>query len=1440
MLEQTNITYPSKIQDLSFYILGNEENQIESVINISNKEITKNDKPFPNGIYDGHMGTTDYAWNCYTCGNQKTICPGHFGSCELKYPVKSPMFKDELLKWLKIICHQCGNVVVETKKNIKPLRRLMEFMRLTKQAKKCTHCGAPYIHVVKDKKRNLVFYKQIDDGKFIRREELFNHEIEKILSRITDETVMSMAKPLRSHPKKFIIRTIRVPPNTIRPDIRRLGSTRNANSDTTNILKTIIEINENLPDEIPEASQISQDLKDMYLNLDMAYHTMLRGGGSTEGVRMITNMGKPPTAIAEHFPKKTGRIRQHLMGKRVEYMIRSVITGDSRLKIHEVGIPRNCARNLEIPETVSERNIERLSIYYTNGIHKYPGCKRIIRKDTLRSYKIGFLSADYKLQIGDVVYRDMITGDYVAFNRQPSLLFSSIAGMRVVVMQTGDTLRINPSICNYYNADFDGDQMNSIVCQNIEARNECSTISKVSRWFISPQTQAPLCGAFMDALIGLSELTKDEVYFDKQHAMEMFADIEPKHIKSLNFNQKRFKSHELVSRLFPIINMINREPTMYKAEYAKFLKYNPADIKINIIRGEISSGVLDKATMGQNITNSAFHIIASEYGADYALECIYNFQQIVHKFLLYHGFTTGISDINISEDAMREVQRRTMAMIVKARQITERLNNGKLIAPIGISLNDFYESEQMNALTAGDDFVHPILADIDFMSNSIARLIWSGSKGQIGNFISLNCALGVQHLDGKRFGAQCGWGRTSPYFVRYDTEPNSKGFVSTSYREGITPDVYAFVAGEGRNGAINNALKTSVTGYQNRIAVKSLEGILIDNTHKSSKGMNLIQTLYAECGIDPAKMIKIKFPSVNISEKDFISQYQCTVDILDKKYHNKNIKTLLDAEFKQLTADRVEFRNTLFRLEMDNPKEYRYDNTKYMPVNVGLVIDNIVYNNESITANLDKKELILDPEYATQSVKNLCANLGYVFFNQNYQDKKRKIPLFIQTTTKFLAILVRSQLCMVNLIKKKINNYLLDLIINKIYITYKKSLIDPGTAVGIIAAQSISESLTQFVLNSKHRVGVQGSAKTSEIDRIKEIQGAKDIDAMKSTHMLIPVNSKIEDDRMKVQEIADNIEMMQFERFISSTMIFFEEYGNPVHPDFKHEAEIIKRIEKLNARKIPHLSKWCIRFLIDKESLIIKSIKLETIIISIKKQFPELYIIYTPENADIVWIRCYVLMNMFKSVSNYYTDVVLPITLKMKRATVRGVEDITSTEIIKIMKTYISPEGEIKIRDTWGIYTQGTNISGVLHVPYVDHNRIQTDSIIDTERMYGIVASRCKIIDEFLATLQKDLRLHCTIFADEMCYSGQVTSIQRTGLQKRESANVTLQISFQNQIQVLTNASVNGLTDRISGISGSLILGTSPTVGTSYNNIIVNEQFIKEESKRIGEQLDDL
>src|SRR4051812_10809639 len=108
MASNTGPIGPSNIESITFYVLGDEDNVRASNVSVQSKTLFSEGIPVDKGIYDAHMGTTDYGWKCQTCMNDKVLCPGHFGDIRLNYPVQSPMYREEILKWLKVTCFNCG------------------------------------------------------------------------------------------------------------------------------------------------------------------------------------------------------------------------------------------------------------------------------------------------------------------------------------------------------------------------------------------------------------------------------------------------------------------------------------------------------------------------------------------------------------------------------------------------------------------------------------------------------------------------------------------------------------------------------------------------------------------------------------------------------------------------------------------------------------------------------------------------------------------------------------------------------------------------------------------------------------------------------------------------------------------------------------------------------------------------------------------------------------------------------------------------------------------------------------------------------------------------------------------------------------------------------------------------------------------------------------
>lgn len=1430
----------SELSKIKVYVLDENDNDVESMVEIKNKELFRGNHSVNQGIYDTHMGTTDHSYICSSCFHSKTECSGHFGKIVFPYPVISPIFKKEVLKWLKIICFNCGKCVVQLKnKNIEKTQILNEAVKLSRTSGqkyiKCPYCDEIHPIVQKDPTDHLKIYIKTADNE--RR--IYNNEIEDILEKISESTLKSMGKDPLSHPRKFVLRTIRAPPNTIRPDIKKLRSGgRSNNSDLTTILKNIVNLIEKLPPVLDE-ELIKKNIIHLD-NIEMHYFNLIKDTPSGNTNKLQTNTGSNLVSISSRFAKKTGRIRKNILGKRTTFMGRSVITGDNNIKINEVGVPISIAKNIQIPETVQYYNKERLMIYFLNKDKIYPGCSKIIKKSNNKEYYIGAINDNFILEEGDIIFRDIIDGDIVAMNRAPSLLYSSISGHIVKIMEHGDTLRLSVNVADtLYGGDFDGDAMMIIFPHSIQARNECKYLSGMQRWCMSLKNGSPSIGVYHDGLIGIFEFTKNNIEINKYNSMRLISN-NSNNYNTFVFNNRNYSNRELISKLLPPINYI-KKAGFYNPDYVDFIKYDPEDIKVEISRGTLVKGRIDKKSIGQGVDGSIFHILYNEYGSDIALDTIYNLQQLITIFLMHKGCTITYDDITISKNALKKVHNQTEAILFESNQITNNLLNGKIIPPLGTSVRKFFEQQQLSVLNLGDDFLKPVFEDIDTEKNNLFKLIVSGSKGKLTNLLQISSSIGQTSIGGQRMFKIFDYERTCPYYPRFNEDPQNRGFVAESYTTGVDMLSFIFQSMEARYSIINKALSTSITGEQNRKSIKNLESLVIDNLRKVIFGKNIVQFIYGSDGVDPRNNEIVKFNTIMISDKEFETKYKTTFDDIDKVYHNDNIKKILDKEFKTLAEDRELYRKVFLNLEQQNTKAKLLSDVKKLPINIYRIIEDVIYNHNEIIKESKEK---INPSDVYDKVNELCNNIQYCYYNEIQQENKMEIPNHIKTTFTLINILIRSNLYIKNIIKKNINSDILNIIIKRIINTFNNSLIDYGTPIGIITAQSISEPMTQYVLDSHHRSG-SVETKVDFLVRMKEILGSKNTQKMKAPTMILHIKDEYKHDLYKIQEIANHIEMMSLHTFISSYQVFFEDYKQILHPDYEHENKIIKMFEKHNPNiNIPNdLIKWCIRLEFNKEKLIEKNMKFESICFKLYELYPQIFIVNTAENADIIFIRIYIRAQHFKKNSLININTIENfIKEQLLNSVIRGVNNILSTNCSeKIAKTLIKDDGSVEKTNEPIILTNGTNLKEIFNNEYLNVYESQSDSIIEIYELLGIEAARNKIIIELMNMMPASDNKHYMTYADTMTVTGYVSSIDKSGIEHREKNNILLNLANSHPLQNLESSAINTVEAQCNnGLSPSLMVGQMPKICSNFNKIIINESFIQQNINTIDSQLDDL
>lgn len=1422
----------SELSKLRFYTLGNAHNKADAMADVTNKELFRNNVPFNNGVYDSRMGTTDNSYICQTCFNTKTDCPGHFGQIKSPYPLLSPIFKKEVVKWLKVICFKCGECVVNLKKkNIEKPQLLNEAVKLSRSATdkqiQCPFCDEIHPIVEKDAKDHLTI--MIRNGKVSRR--MLNTEIEIVMNKISDETVLKLGKPLDSHPNRFVLRTLRVPPVSIRPDIKKIKGGRSNNNDLTTILKNMLNFLEKLP-TILDDKLILENMSRLD-NIEMHYFNLIKDIPAGNTIKLQANTGSSLASISSRFAKKTGRIRKNVLGKRTTFMARSVISVDN-IKPYQVGVPKSVAQTIVVPETVQWYNKEKLNINFGNKDKQYPGCIKIVKKNG-KEYYVGAVSDNFILEDGDVVYRHLMDGDVVFMNRAPTLQASSISGHIVVVIDKGDTFRLSPNITDsFYGGDFDGDAMAMIVPHSEAAKNECWHLAGIPNWCMSLKDGSPSVGVYHDGLIGIFEFTKHDVTVNKYDAMRLLSGNDYVYT-SFMFNQDSYKSKELVSKILPNFNYTKRAG-FFKQEYTAYIDYEPEDMQVVIKNGELLKGRIDKKSIGQGVSGSIFHVLYNEFGSELALNTVFNLQQMTHVFLMHKGATLTSDDIAIDKSAMAKVHKQTQVILAEADQVIKNYKKGLVIPPLGMTSKQFFEQQQLSILNLGDDFLRPVFESIKAEENNLFKLIVSGSKGKLTNLLQISGSIGQASIGGERITKLFDYERTCPYYPRFDETPQNRGFVTESYTSGVDMVAFIFQAMEARYSIINKALSTSITGEQNRKSVKSLESLVADNHRKVATGSIIVQFLFGADGVDVRNNELVTFDTILISDSEFEDKWKVTKNDLPKEFKdNKIVLAEIAKEWEQLSNDRKLYRHLCITVERQNVKNKMLDHTRNMCVNVKRILIDILANP------IEGK--LVDPVVAIQKVRALCENIKYSHYNEMQMNKKMEIPEYVQKSFTFVEINLRTHLNCKAILRAKMTVPMLDTCIQRVIYTFKKSLINYGMPVGIISAQSISEPMTQYVLDSHHRTGSSGT-KTDFLGRMKEILGAKGTHKMKAPSMVIHLKEDYSD--YKVQSIANHIEMMKLRQFVNNFQVFFEEPLKISHPDYIHENKIIDNYIKHNpVIKVPNdLVKWSFRLELNREKLIEKNMKLETICFRLFELNPNFFIINNAENSKKgIIIRVYIKSTFFKKTQTINLDLIeKTIYANVLDAIIRGVDGIMSTDTnAKIARTEIAEDGSIRKVNKNVIMTDGTNLAEIICNEFVDPHQTQSDSILEINQLLGIEAANNAIVIQLSSMMPSADPKYYRVYADSMTSTGSVTSIDRQGIQNREKQNSLLLLSNSHPLQVLEDIAINGSTaacDKTT--SQSLMVGSVPKQCSNYNKVIVNKTFLQSKFMSMNDQLDDL
>ncbi|KAL0343701.1 UNVERIFIED_CONTAM: DNA-directed RNA polymerase II subunit RPB1 [Sesamum angustifolium] len=995
----------AKVRVVQFGILSPDEIRQMSVVHIEHSETTERGKPKPGGLSDPRLGTIDRKMKCETCMANMADCPGHFGHLELAKPMFHIGFMKTVLSILRCVCFNCSKILADEEEpkfkqalRIRnPKNRLKKILDACKNKSKCE--GGDEIDVQGQDTDEPV--KKTRGGCGAQQPKISIDGMKMVaeykIQKKKNDDPEQMPEPVEGN-NNFL---------------RRRHNENLKRQERNGLLRT---------------SSLSLHL--------LQFHTTYFDNELPGQPRATQRSGRPIKSICSRLKAKEGRIRGNLMGKRVDFSARTVITPDPTINIDELGVPWSIALNLTYPETVTPYNIERLKELVEYGPHPPPGktgAKYIIRDDGQR-LDLRYLkkSSDQHLELGYKVERHLNDGDFVLFNRQPSLHKMSIMGHKIKIMPYS-TFRLNLSVPSPYNADFDGDEMNMHVPQSFETRAEVLELMMVPKCIVSPQSNRPVMGIVQDTLLGCRKITKRDTFIEK----DVFMNI-----------------------------LMWWEDFDGKVPAPAILKPRP------LWTGK-------QKTLGTS-TGSLIHVIWEEVGPDAARKFLGHTQWLVNYWLLQNGFSIGIGDTIADAATMEKINETISNAKNEVKELIRAAQEKQLEAEPGRTMMESFENRVNQVLNKARDDAGSSAQKSLSESNNLKAMVTAGSKGSFINISQMTACVGQQNVEGKRipFGFI---DRTLPHFTKDDYGPESRGFVENSYLRGLTPQEFFFHAMGGREGLIDTAVKTSETGYIQRRLVKAMEDIMVkyDGTVRNSLG-DVIQFLYGEDGMDAVWIESQPLESLKLKKADFNDMYRYEIDnsnwnpnyMLPEAVEDlktiREIRSVFDAEVQKLEADRFQLGTEIATTG---------DNSWPLPVNIRRLV-----LNAQKTFKVDfRRPSDMHPMEIVEAVDKLQERLKVVVGDDYLSMEAQK------NATLFFNILLRSALASKRVLKEyRLTREAFEWVIGEIESRFLQSLVAPGEMIGCVAAQSIGEPATQMTLNTFHYAGVSAKNVTLGVPSVTQ------------------------------------------------------------------------------------------------------------------------------------------------------------------------------------------------------------------------------------------------------------------------------------------------------------------------------------------------------------------
>jgi DNA-directed RNA polymerase II subunit RPB1 len=1495
----------SPIIGIQFSIMSPDEIRKSSVAHITDRNTYDNNRPVVGGPFDARMGVLEPGLICPTDGLDYMQTPGYFGHIELARPVFYIQYLTTIRKILSCVCIKCSKLLIDKESNrrfmdMKPEKRWGSVFQYCSKIKRCgddTHDGCGCLQPKRIKKQDIATI--IAEWESSETEETGGGEggaggsgakksitmhltpevVLKIFRRISDEDVSFMGfSPQFSRPDWMICQVLAVPPPAVRPSIKMDGQQR-SEDDISHILVNIIKHNKTLQEKINEKA--AQKVIDGWHDV-LQYYIATQINNNIPGVGQVAQRsGRPLKSIMDRLNGKGGRVRGNLMGKRVDFSARSVITPDPNLSIRELGIPLKIAKNITKPISVNDMNKNFLLKLVRNGPDEYPGAK-ILEKRNGENISLRYADREnIRIENGDIVHRHIMDGDGVLFNRQPTLHRMSMMCHIARIMYQGDTFRMNVGDTKPYNADFDGDEMNLHMPQDEESEAELKNLAAVPFQIISPANNQSIIGIFQDSLLGSYQFTRVGVKFDNRAAMNLLMALQ-------TINENLFtntadgviSNFEILSQIMPPISL------KYKTKQFKDGDdYNTSNHVLEIRDGKYTRGQLDKAVLGSG-TNGLIHRTCNDFNNMTSAKFIDDLQNIITEYMKVSAYSVGISDLIANTETNNKIASVITSKKTDVKSLIDQLHIGVFDNKTGKTNDVEFESQVSNILNKAINDAGKIGLESLSKDNRFVTMVTAGSKGSEINISQMTSCLGQQAIDGKRipYGFDS---RTLPHFTKYDDSPDARGFVESSFISGLRPEELFFHAMAGRIGLIDTAVKTSTTGYIQRRLIKGLEDLKIgyDMTVRNNKE-RIVQFSYGDDGVDTIKVENQTIPLVAMSLEEIYAHYYVStkedkdgvlMSVFTKTAVTRMKKHVRDLEMKTkyYTDMMIQYRDDIVK----NVFKMRDNKGVHMPVCFTHIINN-VQGMQNITKN---------------SMVDITPMDVYDMIEDKY--KELESLHYAPPTELFKSMYYYYLSPKELLVVKRFNKKALTILLDTIVLMYKRAIVAPGEMVGMIAAQSIGEPTTQLTLNTFHSAGVASKSNvTRGVPRIEEILSLSENTKNPSLTIYMKKDEETDKDLVRdkipsveitiLGEIVEMVEIcfdpddmstlieqdkevmaqyFEFEKMVDECMTTMApvEGGAEVEEGEELVEELVSATASMSlnksksgasgaggaaavgateaqqqAQQAPNeKSKWIIRMTMNKEEMLDRKITMDDVHFALKNMYGnEVTCMYADYNADNLVFR----IRLNNIITNSKKKNNNPLSLDqsdqiyilknfqdnmLNNIVLRGVKGLSNVLLRKITDSVIKVDGAYTKKETWVLDTTGTNLLAALALDYIDVTRTISNDIQEIYNVLGIEAARVAIFTELSEVLEFDNTYinyhHLIMLADRMTASANMVSIFRHGINNDDIGPIA-KASFEETPEMFLKAARHAELDEMRGVSANVMCGQEGYFGTSSFQVLLD------------------